>query len=160
MDQYDVFRLVQTIHVLAAFAVAGGIAIETVIGPLMARSGTVQELRAYTRVGAIAENFLIGPGFILLIIFGFATADRGEIDFDTPWLTTAMVLVALQVVISLAFLRTSMMRADRAARAAADGALSEDLRAMVKNPLPAVMGSLFLLLFVATVVLMVVQPDW
>jgi uncharacterized membrane protein len=160
MDDFDFYRLYKTLHVLSVALLAGGITIETVIGPLLPRAGSVQELRAYTRVMKIAENFIILPATLLVIGFGYATASRLNIDLDVTWLLFGQILTYAAAIISLAYLRTAALRADRMARAAPDGPVPEELVRETKNPGPAIVGTLMLIIFIFIVYLMVAQPAW
>ncbi len=159
MDEIDFFRLYKTLHVLAVALLAGGITIETVVGPLMARATTVQELRAFTRVSRIAENFCILPGLLLAIGFGYAmTGNDFGPELNVTWLLLSQILAFVALVLAVGYLRTASLKIDRRARETPDGAVPEELRRNLKNPGPPIVGAVLTVIFVFIIYLMVVQP--
>jgi hypothetical protein len=136
VDDFDFYRLYKTLHILSVTVLAGGIAIESVAGPVLARAQSVQELRAYAKLMVIAQNFLILPGFVLLVGFGYAAAGRANLDLDATWLLIAQILTYTAAVASLGYLRSASMRLSRMVREAPDGPVTPELGREIKNPLP------------------------
>ncbi len=160
LEDYDFYRLYKTLHVLSVMLLAGGITIETVLGPLLARATSIQQLRAYTGISRIAENFIILPSVILIAGLGYATAGRGNIDLDTTWLLIGQVVFYVAALIAIGFLRTVSIRLDNRVRALPDGPVSPELAKELSNPLPAVLGGLLTAGFVFILYLMVAKPGW
>ena len=160
MDDFDLYRLFQTLHVLSAFVLVGGAVMEGVIGPLVARASTVQEVRAYARLLYISENFLSIPSAVAIAIFGYLTVDRAGYDLEEPWLAVAQVLFYVIVAIGLLVLRPAANDLYGLTKAAPDGPVTPEIASQLKKPLPAVMGMLTGVLFVVIIYLMVSRPAW
>lgn len=160
LDDFDMYRLFKVLHVLSVTLLAGGIAIETAIGPLMARAKSVQELRAYTRLGMISENFIMLPSLVLIIVFGYLTADRLGIDLDTTWILIGQILTFSAAVITIGVLRTMATRLHRKAEEAPDGPVPPELAAQLKNPVAPVLGATMTAVSIFIVYLMVAKPGW
>ena len=160
MDDFDFYRLYKTLHVLSVIALGGGIAIETVIGPLMVKARSVQELRAYTRLSRIAENYVILPAVLFVTGFGYATAGRLNIDLETTWLFIAQILTLVAAVMSIGYLRLASGKINRIARETPEGPVPESVMREMKNPGPPIVGGLLTIVFVFIVYLMVAKPDW
>ena len=160
MDDFDFYRLYKTLHVIAVTPLAGGITVETVIGPLMVRVQSVQELRLLARLSKLSENFIILPSLLLVIGFGYATAARRDIDLETTWLLLGQVLTFVAALASIGYLRSASLRLNRLANEAPDGPIPDGLRRELKNPGPPVVGGLLAVVFVFIIYLMVAQPNW
>ena len=59
MDDFDLYRLFKTLHVLAVTLLAAGIGVENVVGPLLPRARNTQELRALATVMGVAGKYVI-----------------------------------------------------------------------------------------------------
>lgn len=160
MDDFDLYRLFKTLHVLSIILLGGGFVLEGVIGPLVARAQTVQEARVYARLIYISENYLSIPAAIALAVFGYAAADRGNIDFNVTWLALGQIVFYVIVVFALAFLRPAANRLHRLAQAAPDGPLTPELVAQLKKPQAALVGGVTSVAFAFVVYLMVAKPNW
>jgi len=160
MDDFDWFRLFKTLHVLSVIALAGGAVMESIIGPIVAKVRSVQEVRAYALLLYISENYLSIPAAIAIVIFGYLTADRAGYDLDTTWLLLSQLLFYTIVVIALAVLRPAANRLYRLAKDAPDGPITQEIVEQLRKPLPAAMGALTSIMFIAIVYLMVSRPDW
>ena len=160
MSDFDWYRLFKTLHVLAVAMLAGGITIEMVLGPIMPKVSTVGELRVLSRIMATAENFIIIPAAVLLIIFGYLTADRAGYDLGDTWLLLGQILTYAALAASMLVLRSAAVRLEKAVQAAPEGPVTEELRREVSNPLPAIVGTSLTVIFVIIVYLMVAKPGW
>ena len=160
MDDFDWYRIFKMIHIFGVAMLAAGIGIETVVGPLMQKASSVQEVRAYTRAGKVAENFLNIPAFVLIVVFGYLTADKLNVDLDVTWLLIGQIVAYAAFAVAFGYLRGAMLKANKAAEAAPDGPLSDELRAMVNDPKPAALGGALLLAFVFLIYVMTVKPNW
>ena len=50
MDDFDLYRLFKTLHVISVVMLGGGFVLEGICGPLVARAKTMGEVRAYARL--------------------------------------------------------------------------------------------------------------
>ena len=160
MDDFDWYRLFETLHMLSVILLGGGIAIQNVAGPMLPKVKSVQEVRALAAMMRTADNFLIVPAVVLLTVFGYLTADRANYDLDLTWLFLGQILFYAAVVISFTYLRGATNRLNRMAQAAPDGPVTADLTDEMKKPGPAILGTLLTLIFIFIVYLMVAKPGW
>ena len=160
MDDFDLYRLFKTLHVISVMILVGGAVMEGIIGPILARAPTMQEVRAYARLVYISENYLSIPAAIAIAVFGYMTADRIGYDLGATWLVLGQVLFYVIVAIGLGVLRPAANRLYRLSRAAPDGPITSEIAAQLAKPLPAIAGAATGLLFVAIIYLMVARPDW
>jgi uncharacterized membrane protein len=160
MDDFDLYRLFKTLHVISAMILFGAALMEGVIGPILAQARSMETVRAYARLLYISENYLSIPAAIAIAVFGYATADRIGLSLDTTWLILGQVLFYVIVAIGLGILRPAANRLYRLAMAAPDGPVTDEVAAELKKPLPAIGGALTGLLFVFIVYLMVAKPGW
>lgn len=160
MDDFDWFRLFKTLHVLAVVVLVGGAVMESIIGPIVVKARSVQEVRAYALLLYISENYLSIPAAIAIAVFGYLTAERAGYNLGTTWLLLSQVLFYGIVVIALAVLRPAAGRLYRLAKDAPDGPVTPGIETQLKQPLPAMMGALTGVMFVAIIYLMVSRPGW
>jgi uncharacterized membrane protein len=160
MSDYDFARLFKMLHVLAVIALGGGFVLEAMCGPLVAKARSVGEVRAFARLMYISENVLSIPAVLFIAGFGYATAGREHIDMNTTWLVIAQVLFYGIVILAIVFLRTAANKLHKLAQATPDGPVTPEIIAQVKQPLPAIIGMVTSVMFVAIVYLMVVKPAW
>ena len=160
MDDFDLYRLFKTLHVIAVLVLGGGFVLEALSGALAARARTVGEVRAYARLLYISESFLSPLAAVVLAVFGYATVDRAGYDFDVTWLALGQLLFYVIVILAVAILRPAANRLHSLAQAAPDGPVTPELTAQLKKPLATVVGMLTSVLFVLTIYLMVSKPGW
>lgn len=160
MDDFDLYRLFKTLHVISVVILGGGGIMEGIIGPILARTSSVQEVRAYARLLYISENYLSIPAAIAIAVFGYLTADRLGVDLDTTWLLLGQLLFYAIVVIGLGVLRPAANDLYRVTKSAPDGPVTPEIADRLSKPLPAAMGALTGILFVAIIYLMVAKPEW
>lgn len=160
MDDFDLYRLFKTLHVIAAVVIGGGGIMEGIIGPLLSRLPTVQEVRAYARLLYISENYLSIPAAIFIAVFGYLTADRAGYDIEETWLALAQGLFYLLVIIGLLVLRPAANELYRLTKEAPDGPVTPEITAQLRKPLPAILGALTGPIFIFIIYLMVAKPDW
>lgn len=160
MDDFDWYRLFKTLHVMAVVVLGGGAIMESIVGPIVAKARSVQDVRAYALLLYISENYLSIPAAIAIAVFGYLTADRLDIALDTTWLLLGQLLFYAIVVIALAVLRPAANRLYRLANEAPDGPVTPEIVAQLQQPLPAIAGAVTGLMFFAIIYLMVAKPDW
>jgi len=158
MSDTDLIDLYKWLHILAAMALAGGFVMEGISGPLVAKAKTVGEVRAFSRLMYISETYLSIPAAIIVLGFGYATAGKENRDMSETWLILAQVLFYGIVALALIILRPAANKLHKLAEATPDGPVTPEITAMVKQPLPAIVGMITSVMFVAIVFLMVFQP--
>lgn len=160
MDDFDLYRLFKTLHVIAVVLLGGGFVLEGIVGSLLPRVKTVQEARAYAFLLYVSENYLSIPAAIAIAVFGYLTADRIGYDLDVTWLLLGQVLFYAIVVLALAVLRPAANRLYRLTRDAPDGPLTDEIVTHMKRAGPMIVGPVTTVMFVAIIYLMVSRPNW
>jgi uncharacterized membrane protein len=145
---------------MAVVVLGGGAIMESIVGPIVAKARSVQDVRAYALLLYISENYLSIPAAIAIAVFGYLTADRLDIALDTTWLLLGQLLFYAIVLIALAVLRPAAKRLYRLANEAPDGPVTPEIVAQLQQPLPAIAGAVTGLMFFAIIYLMVAKPDW
>jgi uncharacterized membrane protein len=143
MDDFDLYRLFKTLHVIAVIALGGGFVLEGIVGSLLPRVKTVQEARAYAFLLYVSENFLSIPAAILIAVFGYAAADRVGYDLDMTWLLLGQIGFYAISVLALAVLRPAANRIYKLTKQAPDGPLTDEIAAQLKNIGPMIVGPMF-----------------
>jgi hypothetical protein len=126
----------------------------------MTKARSVQELRAYTKLSRISENFIILPGVFLVIGFGYATAGRLNLSLDATWILLGQILTYAAAIMSIGYLRMASAKIDRLAREAPEGPVPDDVMREMRNPGPPLIGAALTFVFVFIVYLMVAKPAW
>jgi uncharacterized membrane protein len=160
MDDFDLYRLFKTLHVMAVVLLGGGFVLEALSGPLVKRARSIQEVRAFARLMYISENFLSPVAALFIFLFGVATVDFGDIEFSDTWLSLGMLLFFVIVILAIAFLRPAANRLHRLAQAAPDGPVTPEITAQMAKPVAPIVGSLTSVMFVFVIYLMVAKPAW
>jgi uncharacterized membrane protein len=145
---------------MAVVVLGGGAIMESIVGPIVAKARSVQDVRAYALLLYISENYLSIPAAIAIAVFGYLTADRLDIALDTTWLLLGQLLFYAIVLIALAVLRPAAKRLYRLANEAPDGPVTPEIVAQLQQPLPAIAGAATGILFFVIIYLMVAKPDW
>lgn len=160
MSDADLYRIFKTLHVLAVALLAGGITVETLLGPLIAKAPDGKTLKVYTGLSRRAEMFVILPAIALIPIFGYAAATRVHLDLGTNWLLLGQIFFWAAAAIGVGYLARGAFALDKAARSLPDGELTPDFSKRLKSPLPPIAGALLTVFFVFIVYLMVAKPGW
>ena len=161
MDDFDLYRLYKTLHLLSVIVLGGGFVLEALAGPLVARARTVGEVRAYATMMHFSETYLSIPAAVLVAGFGYATGSKlPGLEYSDTWIALAQALFYALALAAFFVLRPAAARLKRSAEAAPDGPVTLELRAEMKQPLPMVVGPLVTVAFVFIVYLMVAKPAW
>jgi uncharacterized membrane protein len=118
------------------------------------------EVRAYARLIYISENFLSLPAALGIVVFGYLTADRGNLNLDDTWLLLGQVLFYVIAVLAIAFLRPAANRLYALANAAPDGPVTSEVSAQLRKPVAAIVGAVTSVMFGFVIYLMVSKPGW
>jgi uncharacterized membrane protein len=160
VDDFDLYRIFKTLHVISVVLLGGGFVLEGIVGMLVAKVRTVQEARIYATLLYVSENFLSIPAAIALAVFGYLTADKLNVDLDVTWLAIAQVLFYGLVILALAFLRPAANSLYRLTKEAPDGPLTPEVTAQLLSRVPTIVGPVVSVMFVAIIYLMVAKPAW
>jgi uncharacterized membrane protein len=160
VDDFDLYRLFKTLHVISVVVLGGGFVLEALCGMMVARARTVQEVRAYARLMAFSENILSPVAAVALAIFGYLTADRIGFPLDLTWLALGQLMFYAIVILAIVILRPAANELKRLAEAAPDGPVTGEINARLKKPLPTIVGPLTSVAFAFVIYLMVSKPAW
>ena len=160
MDDFDLYRIFKTAHVVAVLLLGSGFVMEAICGAMAARARTVQEVRVYARLLTFSENILSPVAAVTLAVFGYLTADRIGYSLDATWLLLGQVLFYGVSLLAIAVLRPAANELNRIAQAAPDGRVTPELTTQLKKPLPAIIGPVLSVVFVFIIYLMVARPAW
>ena len=160
MDDFDLYRLFKTLHVVSVVLLGGGFVLEAICGPLVARARTVQEARAYARLIYISENYLSLAAAVSIAVFGYLTADRAGLALDTTWLALGQVLFYAIAILAVVFLRTSANQLYGLTMSAPDVPLTPEIQALIRKPIAGIVGAATSVIFVFIIYLMVSKPGW
>src|SRR5688572_4507590 len=148
MDEYDLYRLYKTLHVIAVVVLGGGFVLEAIAGPLVARAKTVGEVRAYARMMHFSETYLSLPAALLVAGFGYATASKIDLDYSQFWIALSQALFYGLAILAIVFLRPAASRLHKLAEAAPDGPVTPEITAQLKKPIVMMVGPLVTFMFV------------
>jgi uncharacterized membrane protein len=154
---YDVLK---ALHVLSVTMLAAGIGVESVIGPMLGGATNLRDVKVLAKVSVAAEKLLIMPALVLVPVFGYATAGKGDWDLGMTWLVLGQVMFYIAAAIGLGFLARASFALDRQVRDLSGDAIPEDIQRELKNPLVPMAGAFNTLLFIAIVAVMVTKPGY
>ncbi|HEX5140710.1 MAG TPA: DUF2269 family protein [Dehalococcoidia bacterium] len=160
MDDFDLYRLFKTLHVISVVLLGGGFVLEAIAGVLVARARTIGEVRGYARMIYVSENYLSLPTAISIAIFGYLTANKADIDLDTTWLALGQILFYSIAILAIAFLVPAANRLHKLSQAAPDGPVTPEVSAQLRKPVAAIVGPITSVMFVFIIYLMVSKPGW
>jgi uncharacterized membrane protein len=160
MDDFDLYRLFKTLHVIAVIVLGGGFVLEAIVGILVARVRTVQEARICAQLLHFSESYLSPAAAVGIAVSGYATADRFGYSLDVTWLLLGQVMFYAIAVLAIVFLRTAAKRLYTLTREAPDGPLTPEIAAQLKKPAAAIVGPITSVMFVFAIYLMVAKPGW
>jgi uncharacterized membrane protein len=160
VDDFDFYRLFKTLHVISVVLLGGGVVLEALAGALIARVRSVQEVRALAWMIYISENYLSIAAAIGIVVFGYLTADRLNLNLGTTWVLLGQILFYAIVVLAIAILRPAANELHRLAQNEPDGPVTAAISAQLKKPQAQIVGIATSIIFVFIIYLMVSKPDW
>jgi uncharacterized membrane protein len=145
------------LHVLAMFVAFGFTTGVGIFLTAIARAGDVRTIRA---AASIARGLNTAGGILLLIgvAFGFATAGAMGYSLTSKWLIIAYVLVVLLMVIGVGLHRAWAVRLGKAAAASPEDSASEELSAVINDPVVRLAGPISGLLWIGLIAVMILKP--
>jgi uncharacterized membrane protein len=160
MDDFDLYRLFKTLHVLAVIGLGGSIIVESMIGPMLARATSMAQVKTLARLMRSSEMIVGIPSTLLVPVFGYATASFADIPLDQTWLLIAQILYWIAAVVGLGYLSRAALELDKQVRDLPDGPVPAAIQAAMSDPKPAALGGVLTLFFLIIVYLMVARPGW
>jgi len=134
--------LFEFLHVLSAIAVITGIAGRNLTMGQVPRSATIAEVRAFAKLAGVFDIWLVRPFSLLVLILGLITAWRGNWPIfgfiegaDRDWLLASLIIYATVIaLVPLVFIPRGKLFDDALQASPADGAVTPNLAAAVKDP--------------------------
>lgn len=147
------------VHLLAAFALFGGVLTSTIAGIAAAQRDSPREIFLLTRVGYRTDLFVTWPSLVILFGAGSVLAGREDVWGDA-WLQAGIGVTLIGTILGgivLAGLNHRLMR--RAKALVAQGVeRSEELQKMADHPVFKLLGPPLLLVFPVLFWLMTAKP--
>ena len=147
------------VHLLAAFALFGGVLTSAVAGIAASRRDSPREIYLLTRIGHRTDLFVTWPALVILFGAGSVLAGRENV-WGNAWLQAGIGVTLAGAVLGgivLAGLNHRVM--GRAEGLVAEGVEhSEELQKMANHPVFKLLGPLVLLLFPVLFWLMTSKP--
>jgi uncharacterized membrane protein len=160
MDDFDLYRLFKTLHVISIVILGGGFVMEALAGILVSRAKTVLEVRAYAHLIYISENYVSLIAALAIVVFGYLTANFGDLDLGSTWLLLGQILFYAIAVLAIVFLRPAANQLHQLAQTSPDGPVTQELSAQLQKPVAAIVGAVTSVMFAFVIYLMVVKPAW
>jgi len=103
------------LHLVAAMVWLGGVAVLSVAGALVARSGDAALVGRFVRSLRVLGPAVLAPGALGTVAFGIWMAARGPWTFDQGWVRLALGLAVAAIALGAGVLARSAVLAQRAA---------------------------------------------
>ena len=145
------------LHIAAMF---GAVSIFVGQGMLSAGIARTGDVRAIRRALAAEARFQPAGVFLFLlgIVLGVVTALTGDFDLTAPWLLISYGLVAVTLVVGIAYHGPRGKKLQALAEASSENELSGPLRAAINAPTARVVVAVDSLIWLAIIYMMVVKP--
>lgn len=145
-------------HILGVLLFVSGVVVAGAAFELARRRdepGEIALVLGLARVGAA----LVGPGSLIVLVFGLWLVDLGHFGFGTGWIAAALALFAVAFVLGGYGGQRPKRARLLAARLAADGApVSSELRALLDDRVSLAINYVSALLVLTILALMVFKP--
>jgi uncharacterized membrane protein len=125
------YQVYKAIHVVAAVIWVGGDVTLTTLGIVFERRKEGETLAALGRMGTWIGTRVYTPILFVVIAFGIALMDEGDIDWGQFWVIFALIGWAAAGTIGIGFVGPELGRIDEAART--HGPQSEQVMSRVKR---------------------------
>lgn len=125
--------ILKVLHIVSMFAGVSLVLGMGSVAGLIARQGDVRAIRSTFPI-FIRLARLIGPFFILGLVFGLATAVTGGFDLLRPWLLIAYALFVAATALGVGIEGPWQQKVLAAATASPDDAPSSELLGLVHDP--------------------------
>jgi uncharacterized membrane protein len=125
------YQVYLAIHILAALVWVGGDVTLTTLGIVFERRQEGETLAALGRLGTWIGTRVYTPALFVVIAFGIALMEEGDLDWGQFWVIFALIGWAVAGSIGIGFVGPELGRIDEAARA--HGPQSEEVARRVKR---------------------------
>jgi uncharacterized membrane protein len=149
--------ILKVLHIVSMFAGVSLVLGMGSVAGLVARQGDVRAIRSTFPI-FIRLARLIGPFFILGLIFGLATAVTGGFDLLRPWLLIAYVLFVAATGLGIVVEGPWQQKVLAAAAASPEDAPSGELMRIVRDPREGFAFWATVVILAAFIVDMVIKP--
>jgi uncharacterized membrane protein len=123
------YTVYKTIHIAAAVVWVGGDVTLTTLGIVFERRRDGETLAALGKLGAWVGTRVYTPALFVVLAFGIAMVEKGDLGWGTFWLDFALVGWAIAALVGVGFVGPELGRIDAAAQA--HGPESEEVRRRV-----------------------------
>ena len=145
-------------HIAGAFLLLAATGATTGAGIALGqttRANTAATLLSMMRISELAVR---SAGVVLVLIFGALLIEEADYSWGDPWISAALTILVVAMAIDHGFLMRRLNKSLTAAKALADGPVSTELSAMLKDPVTAVVGVALDLSFFVILFLMIAKP--
>lgn len=145
------------LHLIGSFLFVGGSLVATVLRLAAIRKDRPADVALL--LGAVRPAVpVVGIGFVLAIVMGFALVEKLGIPYDQTWLSVTFALLLWMLVVGAVAGRADRRTRELAERLAADGGPDAELRRRLVDPVVLALNGSMLAATVAVIALMVFKP--
>jgi uncharacterized membrane protein len=112
-DSYNVYK---ALHVVSVVVWVGGDVTLTTLGIVFERRRDGETMAALGKMGAWIGVKVYTPTLFVLLIFGIATVQKGQLGWGTFWIDFGLVGWAIAAVVGVVYVGPELGRIDRAAQ--------------------------------------------
>jgi uncharacterized membrane protein len=146
------YLLLKYVHVLLAITAFGSNITYAVWSGL---AGADKDKMSFALRGIkFLDDRVANPAYLLLAVTGLTLAAVGHLPYTTPWITTAIIIYVVLVVVGFAFYSPVVVAQIRALESEGLGSRAYESAAIRQ----AVVGSALLMVALALIFMMVVKP--
>lgn len=145
------------LHLIGAFLFVGGSLVATVLRLAAIRRERAADVALL--LGAVRPAVpVVGLGFVLAVVMGFALVEKIGIDYGATWLSATFALLLWMLVVGAVAGRADRRTRELAERVAAEGGPDTELRRRLTDPIVLSLNGSMLAATVAVIALMVFKP--
>lgn len=145
------------LHLIGAFLFVGGSLVATVLRLAAIRRERAADVALL--LGAVRPAVpVVGLGFVLAIVMGFALVEKIGLDYGETWLSATFALLFWMLVVGAVAGRADRKTRELAERVAAEGGPDDELRRRLVDPVVLALNGSMLAATVAVIALMVFKP--
>jgi len=152
------YELYLFLHIAGAFLLLAATGATTGAGFALARTTRAATAATLLRMIRMSELVVRNIGAILVIVFGGLLVGETGHSWGEGWLSAALTLVVVSIALDHGYLMRQLRGSLAIAERLGDGAVSPELEARLKNPVPAIIGTALDVSFFVILWLMIVRP--
>jgi uncharacterized membrane protein len=146
------------LHLLGAFLFVGGSLAATVLRVAAIRAPDAAAAAVLLRAVRPAVP-IVGAGFVLAVVLGFALVERIGLEYSAAWLSATFALLLWLLVVGAVAGRSDRRTRELAEKLALEGGPTGELRRRLVDPLNLLLNGSLLAATFAVVALMVFKPS-